>query len=229
MSAPWLLVQHVEFERPGIIATQARVHGIPLEIRCIASGDPLPRFEEISGLIVMGGPMCADDEAAFPNLRAEKELLASAAVTGLPVLGICLGAQLLARALGARVYRCDAEELGFEEVTLTEEGKRDPILGGAGDTLPVCQWHADTFDLPTQAVRLASSPRCPNQAFRVGDRAYAFQFHVEMDDEVLRGWRPHFPEPARLDSPLRTKAERLGRRVISSFFEKNYGPALPIR
>jgi len=124
MTTPWALIQHVAIEGPGLVASEAASCGIPLDVRRMFAGDPLPRAEEIGGLIVLGGPMGANDDADFPNLPRERELLAEAAGAGLPVLGICLGAQLLAAALGARVTRGVEEEVGFGEVTLTDEGSR---------------------------------------------------------------------------------------------------------
>ncbi|TMQ57248.1 MAG: type 1 glutamine amidotransferase [Candidatus Eisenbacteria bacterium] len=230
MTRPWALIQHVPSEGPGLIASEAASRGIPLDVRRMFAGDPLPAPGEIAGLVVMGGPMAANDDAAFPNLARERDLLAGAARAGIPVLGICLGAQLLAAALGGRVSRGLKEEIGFGEVTLTEEGSRDPILGRGARSVPVFQWHGDTFDLPKGAVLLASSPGYPNQAFRLGDRVYGFQFHVEADRDLLDAWIPLLASRgARVDRSLHSGVERTGRRILAAFFATKSGPTPAVR
>jgi GMP synthase (glutamine-hydrolysing) len=132
MSAPWLIIQHVAWEGPGLIASEAVRRGIAFQVVRMDLGQGLPMPHDLlkwEGLIVMGGPMSVNDIDVFPNLDAEIDLLAAAVKVGLPVLGICLGAQLLANALGARVYRGAAPEVGFGKVCLTPEGASDPVLG----------------------------------------------------------------------------------------------------
>lgn len=176
----WALLQHVPFEGPGLIAVQARAHGLQLDHRHLYRDDAVPSLEEVTGLVVLGGPMAVGDAEAHPHLAAEIDLLAAAVAANVPVLGICLGAQLLARALGAEVLPGATSEMGLGSVTLTDAGSRDVVLGPAGPVLPVLHWHNDTFTLPAGAELLASSDQCVNQAFRVG-RAYGLQFHVELD------------------------------------------------
>jgi GMP synthase-like glutamine amidotransferase len=224
MTAPWALIQHVEIEGPGLVAAEAASCGIPLDVRRMFAGDPLPRAEEIGGLIVLGGPMGANDDAAFPNLPRERRLLAEATDAGVPVLGICLGAQLLAVALGARVTRGAQEEVGFGEVSLTDEGWRDRVLGRGPRSIPVFHYHNDVFDLPKGAVHLATSPSYPNQAYRFGDRVYGFQFHVEVDRGLLEAWIPVLPAGAPVDSSFLAQAERTGRRVLAAFFRTKNRP-----
>jgi GMP synthase (glutamine-hydrolysing) len=139
-------------------------------------------------LIVLGGPISAYDEEHYPYLVDELRLIEECLRREVPVLGICLGAQLLARALGARVYPGPAKEIGFAPVTLTEEGRASclGILERAGS--PVLHWHGDTFDLPQGAVRLASTDITPNQAFSLGERALGLQFHMEADPEAIERW-----------------------------------------
>src|SRR5206468_3374756 len=143
---------------------------------------------------------------------------------GLPVLGICLGAQLLAAGLGARVTRGVEEEVGFGEVTLTDEGCRDPVLGRGPRSIPVFHYHGDAFDLPRGAVLLAASPSYPNQAYRFGDRVYGFQFHAEVDRGLLDAWTPILPAGTSIDPSLHAEAERAGRRVLGSFFRTKNRP-----
>jgi GMP synthase (glutamine-hydrolysing) len=183
-------------------------------------GEPLPTLEELAGLVVMGGPMGVSDTAEHPYLAGELELLAGAVAAGLPVLGVCLGAQLLAAALGARVYRGEHAEIGPGSVTLTAAGRADPVLGaGAGGELPVIHWHQDTFELPAGATLLASSALYPHQAFRAGARAYGLQFHVEVDRELATGWREHLPQGVAISDAACTAVERAGRGVLAAFFD----------
>jgi GMP synthase (glutamine-hydrolysing) len=137
------------------------------------------------------------------------------------VLGVCLGSQQLAAALGAEVKHGPEREIGLGRVELTPEGLADPVLGPAADGaagLPVVHWHGDTFDVPPGAVRLASSDRYPNQAFRAGPRAYGLQFHVEVDRALAAGWEPHLPAGVELAEPGRAAVERAGRSVLERFF-----------
>lgn len=139
-------------------------------------------------LILMGGPMSVNEEDVYPFLSEEKAFLRQWIGGGNPTLGICLGAQLIADVLGGRVYKGHSEEIGWYEVTLSEEGKRDPHLHFFPSTFPVFQWHSETFDLPDGAALLATSQDYPHQAFRFGDLTYAFQFHLEMTESMIRRW-----------------------------------------
>jgi GMP synthase (glutamine-hydrolysing) len=135
------------------------------------------------------------------------------------VLGVCLGAQLLAHALGARVYRGERAEIGCGGVSLTETGREDPVLGSVGTaTLPVVHWHEDTFELPADASLLAGSRLYPHQAFRVGARAYGLQFHVEVEQELAQTWRELLPNGAIEESSV-VEIEAAGRTALNAFFE----------
>ncbi|MBA3376711.1 MAG: type 1 glutamine amidotransferase, partial [Actinobacteria bacterium] len=134
-----------------------------------------------------GGPMSATDDADLPWLTHEKRLIGEAVHADVPFWGVCLGVQLLAASLGARVYRGPEPEVGLLPVTLTPEARSDPVFAAAPDDLVTLQWHGDTFDLPAGAVRLAGSSAYPNQAFRVR-RAYGIQFHLEVSAEMAREW-----------------------------------------
>lgn len=179
-------------------------------------GDPVPAATEIEGLIVMGGPMGVMDTEQHPGLTSEMKLIEEAVACDLPVLGVCLGAQLLAAALGARVYRGHGEEIGAGEVELVAD---DPVLGKEGGRLPVLHWHGDTFDLPGGAHLLASSSEYENQAFRFGERAYGLQFHVEIGREAAESILPHLPDHVRFDEADRIAIEAAGIPVISRFFD----------
>ncbi len=215
-----MAIQHVPFEGPGSIATEAARRGTPLRVCHAYLGDALPRVEELRGLVVMGGPMGVSDTASHPHLAAELELLGEAVAAGRAVLGVCLGAQLLAAALGAAVSRGAQLEIGTGTVALSEEGRADPVLGAAGrDELPVMHWHQDTFELPPSAARLASSALYRNQAFRAGACAYGLQFHVEVDRALAAGWCEHLPAGVAIEEAAREEIERVGRTTIAAFFD----------
>jgi GMP synthase (glutamine-hydrolysing) len=214
----WALLQHVPYEGPGLIAEQARAHGIELDRRHLYRGDAVPSVEELSGLVVMGGPMGVGDTEAHPHLNAEIDLLAAAVAADVPVLGVCLGAQLLAYALGADMLPGAASEVGLGSVALSAAGERDDVLGPAGRTLPVLHWHDDTFTLPPGAELLASSDRCVNQAFRSG-RAYGLQFHVELDVALAESMRAHLPADVALPAPGVASVEAVGKALLRRFFD----------
>ena len=224
MPRPWVVVQHVPFEGPGLIAAVAGTRAIRLDVRHMERGDPLPDVADVGGLIVMGGPMGAGDTAVHPHLAREQELLRAAVERDLPVLGVCLGAQLLAAALGARVTKGASPEVGLGQVTLTAEGRKDRVLGAAGDTIPVFHWHEDTFEVPRGAVHLARSDLFPNQAFRAGKRAYAFQFHVEVDRALAAEWATRLPTDVGIDEDRRAAVERSGGTILARFFDAALAP-----
>jgi GMP synthase (glutamine-hydrolysing) len=209
----------VAFEGPGLIAAAAGAAGVDLRVRRLDLGEPVPAVDDLSGLVVMGGPMGVSEDVAHPHLAAERSLIEAALQRGLPVLGVCLGAQLLAAAAGADVRVGSAgQEVGLGVVDLTAEGRRDPVLGPAGRALPVVHWHGDTFDLPTGAVRLASTTRYAQQAFRIGDRAYGLQFHVEIDEAAVTVMEPHLPTGMTLDRRHLALVQRAGAQVLDRFF-----------
>jgi GMP synthase (glutamine-hydrolysing) len=215
----WVAVQHVPFEGPGLIAEVASRRGLELRPCHPYRGDSLPSWEEVDGLVVMGGPMSVFDTAEHPHLARETELIAAVVDAGRPVLGVCLGAQLMAHALGATVYRGAQAEIGFGSVSLTQAGREDPVLGKLGlEVLPVMHWHQDTFDLPGGALWLARSELYPHQAFRLGEHAYGLQFHLEVDRDLARSWAEHLPTGVTLADPARLQAEAIGRRVLEAFF-----------
>jgi GMP synthase (glutamine-hydrolysing) len=153
----------------------------------VDEGGPLPDWRGYAGIIAMGGPMAAYEDGRLPWLAAEKRLIANAVHAGTPYWGVCLGAQLLAASLGARAFPGPAAEVGVLPVRLTDAARTDPVF----DTLPTefvaLQWHADTYELPEGAVRLAESDAYPQQAFTVHN-AYAMQFHLEIDAPLATTW-----------------------------------------
>ncbi len=182
-----LVLQHIACEPPGVFEDVLHERGAILHRVEVDEGEPLPDWRGFDAVVAMGGPMSATDDATLPWLTAEKQLIGEAARAGTPYWGVCLGVQLLAASLGARVYRGPEPEVGLLPVEITDEGRADPVFGTAPDGLVTLQWHGDTFDLPDGAVRLAGSTAYPNQAFRFAS-AYGVQFHLEVTPEMAREW-----------------------------------------
>ena len=215
---PWLLVQHVAHEGPGSIALALSDSGAEHQIVRVDQGDAIPppaALADVAGLVVMGGPMGVHD--AHDWLADERALLRAAVEDALPVLGVCLGAQQLAAALGAPVTRGPAPEEGVGEVHLTKEAISDPVFGPAPTPLPCVHWHSDTFGLPDGAVRLAGNAAYENQAFRIGDRAYGLQFHVEVTASLVAHWGPHLPVGMFLRASDVAHVARAGDGIVRRF------------
>lgn len=176
-------LQHVSFEGPAAIADWAKEAGHTLSGTHLYRGDALPTVVDFDFLVIMGGPMSVNDERVFPWLAAEKQLVRAAVAAGRGVLGVCLGAQMIASAMGAPVYRAAEKEIGWFPV-------RRVTASGVGAVLPEgfapLHWHGETFDLPAGAVRLAATDVVPNQAFAIGDRVVGLQFHLEATPESVR-------------------------------------------
>ncbi len=183
-----IVLMHVESEGPGTLGTFLQNHGVEIETRKLYAKDPVPT--EISGLdavISMGGPMNVYEEDEYPFLKDETDFLRQAIDDGIPVMGVCLGAQMIAKACGKKVYRAPEEEVGWCEISLTEMAREDYLFKDLPSPLTVFQWHGDTFDVPDGGVLLASSEVCENQAFRYKN-AYGLQFHVEVTGDMLEEW-----------------------------------------
>jgi GMP synthase-like glutamine amidotransferase len=182
-----LVIQHIACEPPGAYEDELRARGGGLRRVEIDAGDELPDWRDFDGIVVMGGPMGTYDEAEHPWLVAEKRLIAEAVNAGMPYWGVCLGAQLLAASLGARVAPGPSPEVGVLTVRRTAAGAADPVFAVLPDELPVLQWHADTYELPPGAVQLARSDAYEQQAF-VCNQAYGLQFHIEVDVGLVAEW-----------------------------------------
>jgi GMP synthase (glutamine-hydrolysing) len=166
------------------------------------AGQPLPRSAaEYDALIVFGGEQNALDDGTHPYLPHLAELMHAFSDADRPVLGICLGAQLLARAFGADNHLGGSPEFGWCDVKLTEAGLQDPVLSAASDTFPIFQWHSDTFSLPVGATLLATAPGAAHQAFRIGRATYGTQFHFEANRAVVADWTRTFPEATEAIEP----------------------------
>ena len=172
-------LQHVAFEGPAWIASWAEVNAITLYTADLYRNAALPPGSEFDGLVVMGGPMGTNDEYRHHWMAPEKKLIARAVEAGKPVLGICLGAQLIAAALGSKVYPNPRKEIGWFPVDKAAEADRSPFGADLPQRFTAFHWHGDTFDLPTGAVRLAQSQACTNQAFAIESHVLGLQFHLE--------------------------------------------------
>ncbi|MDR7276905.1 type 1 glutamine amidotransferase [Catenuloplanes atrovinosus] len=208
------VLQHVPFEGPALITPALAGAGADVRVVRLDLGDPVPDAAEVGALVVLGGPMGALDDHDHPHLARERALIADCVRRDRPVLGVCLGAQLLAAALGADVRRGPAAESGTGTVTLTPAGLDDPVLGPAGPRPPVVHWHRDTFGLPAGAVLLAGSDTYPHQAFRAG-RSYGFQFHVEFDGDALDRAAPHLPAGTVIDPVAMRAVETAGAHILA--------------
>ncbi|RMF88008.1 MAG: type 1 glutamine amidotransferase [Nitrospinota bacterium] len=179
-------LQHVPFEGPAAIEDWAAARGHTLSATRFFQGDPLPDLAAFDGLVILGGPMGVYDQEAYPWLTTEKRFLGEAIAAGKPMVGICLGAQLLAAVLGARVYRNPYKEIGWFPITLTPAARQLSVFSSLPERFPVFHWHGDTFDLPEGALHLAWSAGCKNQAFLYAARVLGLQFHLEATEESVQ-------------------------------------------
>lgn len=188
-------MQHVPHEGPGAIAHWAAARGHLLAVTRLDRGEVLPSVADFDALVLMGGPMSANDEAVHPWLTAEKHLIEATLQEDRRVLGVCLGAQVLAAVLGCRPYRAAATEIGWHPVTVRPEAARSRTFFDAPRGFTPFHWHGETFDLPAGAIHLAATDLVPNQAFEIefdggpargGSLALALQFHLEATEESVR-------------------------------------------
>lgn len=186
-----LVLQHTASEGPGRVAVALNARGLTHRTIRIDLGEPVPS-EVPRALVVMGGPMGVYEADRLPHLRDELALLRAALEANRPILGICLGSQLLAAALGGAVEPSGGSEIGYLPVLKTPEAAGDPVLGEAPVSFPALHWHGDVFELPRGAVSLAQSERTEHQAFRYGARAYGFLFHLEADAGQVRAMASAF-------------------------------------
>jgi GMP synthase (glutamine-hydrolysing) len=181
------VIRHVHFEDLGAFAPVLESQGYQIDYLDVGLGlSAAALADDADLLVVLGGPIGAYEDDLYPFLRQELDLLRRRLAQGRPVLGVCLGAQLIARALGARVYPGPAKEIGWAPLALGEAGRQGPLAALEG--VAVLHWHGDTFDLPEGAVRLASTPVCANQAFAIGQRVLALQFHPEATADGFERW-----------------------------------------
>lgn len=204
-------LQHVSFEGPGCIANWTKRLGYDLTLTRLYMNEKFPLLSDIDCLIVLGGPMGIYDDKLYPWLVSEKEYIKAAVDQGKVVIGICLGAQLLAHVLGAKVVKGEHKEIGWYPVNKTEEGFHSELLKQMPDELPVFHWHGDQFMVPQGAKHLAKSEACPTQMFSFNDRAIGIQFHFEANEssvkELLRHGKDELTGGRFIQSPSQIELE----------------------
>jgi GMP synthase-like glutamine amidotransferase len=193
---PVLVIKHIDIEGPGTLGDFMEKNAVPYQVvNAFLEDSYVEEPDDFSAIISLGGPMGVyDDEEVYPFLGWENAFLKRAVRENVPVLGICLGAQLIAKATGAKVTKAPAKEIGWLDVSLTEDGQADPLFKGLPEKLLVFQWHGDTFEIPKGGKHLAKSGVCPNQAFRVGTNAYGLQFHLEVTPPMINQWIDAYKE-----------------------------------
>jgi GMP synthase (glutamine-hydrolysing) len=239
-----MIFQHVAHELLGTLNPLLKSEGFKIRyVNFGRSPDTHPSLEEYNGLVVLGGPMGVYEVMKHPHIKTELALIESALKKNIPVLGICLGAQMIAHVLGAEVKRHRIAEFGWYDVSLTDDGANDPLFKDWKKKEKIFQAHQDTFALPNGTKRLAHSPACENQAFSYGDKVYGFQFHLEVDRPMILRWlgiadnqillahAAGSPTPDRLMSETDLYMERsssLSTSTFSNFIELFQLKARPI-
>jgi len=189
-----LIIKHIDIEGPGLIEYCLKREKMPYQILNLTPGLHLPKLDNLTHLVILGGPMNVYEEDRYPFLRDEDLFIKEAIQRGKAMLGICLGAQLIAKALGAKVSKAPAKEIGWYDVSLTEIGSQDPLFSNLPKTFSVFQWHEDTFEIPKGGKLIATSSLVPHQAFRYGEKVYGLQFHLEVTDEMIGEWVETYEE-----------------------------------
>ena len=225
-----IILQHVENETAGTLLDYLKNHDLPFRVVPLYKDDFLPDLNIVRSLIVLGGPMNVYEEDKYPFLKKEDAYIKEAMRLRVPTLGICLGAQLLAKALGARVFKAKAPEIGWGTITLTPQSKDDPLFKDfKPPVLKVLQWHEDSFDLPTYAIHLASSKLVPHQVYVYAGIFYGFQFHIEVNREMITDW---FKKKIELSMYLREfdeyqpKLQKIANNIYENFFNLSDKAAL---
>jgi len=229
-----VVFQHDPFEDLGFFADILEQQKADYRVVRLFHGEmPAEDWERLRALILLGGPMSAHEETDYPFLRWEKTIIRAAIGEGVPILGICLGAQLIAAALGTPVYHGRVREIGWSPISITPHGQVDSLLGYLPETATVFQWHGDGFDLPSGALRLASSVHYENQAFRLGRAVYGLQFHLEVTPRMIERWiderskelaQAAYVSPEKIRSDTENYAPALryyGERFLSEFVRRS--------
>lgn len=190
----WCCLQHVPFEGPGHLAVWCHERGYPLSCVELWTDRTLPKPDEFDGLFVLGGPMNVYEEAKYPWLGPEKEFIARAISDRKVVVGVCLGAQLLSVVLGGTVSEMVDREIGWFPVDLTPAGRESAVLGGLPQSFMAFHWHGDSFSIPPQAIHLAQSDGCDQQAFVYEDHVVGLQFHLEASESAIAALIEHCAE-----------------------------------
>lgn len=217
------IIKNIKTEGPGNIEDYFIEQEIPYKVFEAEEGEIPSTLENYRGLIIMGGPMGVYEMETYHHLKVVSRLIREAINRNLKVLGICLGAQLIAHTLGAKVFKGPSQEIGWQYINLTEEGLRDPIMlsfakhpsvGDIWRRFKVFHWHGDTFELPLGAVHLARSTMYENQAFRYKDNVYSFQFHIEINKKMLDEWLE--------GDPLKDQILKESEKILSEYIQRAY-------
>ncbi len=206
---------HAPFEKLGVIEDWARKHNHSMTSTHTYKGESLPKLLDFDLLIIMGGPQSALELDSHLYLKEEIALAKRAIHEKKAIIGICLGAQILGEALGAKALKSPHKEIGLYPITVTTEGEKDPIFGAFSKQFDVMHWHSDMPGIPQDAVLLAKSEGCPHQAFRFGDRIYGFQFHLELTHELIAGMIENCPDDLKPGKYIRSTEELLNADFAS--------------
>ena len=210
-----LIIKHIEIEGPGLIEYCLKQGNIPYQVLNLSMGAHFPKLDDLTHIVILGGPMNVYEEDRYPFLREEDLFIKESIQRGKSILGICLGAQLIAKALGAKVYKASVKEIGWYDVSLTKEGSKDPFFSYLPKTFPVFQWHEDTFEIPKAGKFIATSTSVPHQAFRYGEKVYGLQFHLEVMEEMIHDWMEAYEkESCNSESFIFSKAEIMTETAI---------------
>jgi GMP synthase (glutamine-hydrolysing) len=207
-----LIIKHNSSEGAGLFEKILKEKGWDQDILPLYTGKELPDSVDSYDLIlIMGGPMSANDEARYPFLKKELPFIRQGLKLGKPVMGICLGAQLMAKSLGAMVYPGPYKEIGWYFLNQTPSAKSDPLFSLLDSCFLVFQWHGETFDLPNGGICLAGNEAYPSQAFRFGEWAYGLQFHFEVTESMIKTWLGHWGEEIKKAKPQPLTAQDIVR------------------
>ena len=216
-----LIIKHIDIEGAGTLDDFFGNSGRNVRVVNVSAGVRLPdTLAGVEALVCLGGPMNVYEEEKYPFLIRENAILREAVAGRIPVLGICLGAQLLAKACGAKVTKADVKETGWSKVQLTVKGKDDRLFNGLPGELSVFEWHEDTFAVPDGGILLAEGSSCRNQAFRIGDNAYGIQFHIEVTSEMIETWLGQYTKDGQPSQAAALEMLRKAREENNEFYRQ---------